>query len=63
MKPSGSASYLVQYRTGQGQTRRLAFAKVGTLTPDEARTEARPSPRRWRAAATPRPNVTRSARR
>jgi len=41
MKPSGSASYVVQYRTRQGQTRRLAFAKVGTATPEEARTEAR----------------------
>ncbi|HEY8032696.1 MAG TPA: tyrosine-type recombinase/integrase [Methylocella sp.] len=41
MKPSGAASYIVQYRTRQGQTRRLAFAKVGTLAPEEARTEAR----------------------
>jgi len=41
MKPSGSASYLVQYRTAQGRTRRYAFAKVGTLTPDEARTKAK----------------------
>ncbi|WP_036286930.1 site-specific integrase [Methylosinus sp. PW1] len=40
MKPSGSASFIVQYRTAQGQTRRVAFAKVGTLTPDEARKEA-----------------------
>lgn len=41
MKPSGSATYLVQYRTRQGGTRRLAFAKVGTITPDEARDKAR----------------------
>ena len=41
MKPSGSRSYLVQYRTEQGRTRRLAFGKVGTLTPDEARAKAR----------------------
>ena len=41
MKPSGAASYLVQYRTPQGRTRRLAFAKIGTITPDEARTKAK----------------------
>jgi len=41
MKPSGSASYIVQYRTAQGRTRRLAFAKVGTVTPEQARTRAR----------------------
>ncbi len=41
MKASGSASFLVQYRTRQGTTRRYAFARVGTLTPEEARTRAR----------------------
>jgi hypothetical protein len=41
MKPSGSASFLVQYRTLQGKTRRLAFARLGTLTPSQARTRAR----------------------
>jgi integrase len=41
MKPSGTASYLIQYRTPQGRTRRYAFARVGTLTPEEARARAR----------------------
>src|SRR4051794_10826612 len=40
MKPSGAASYIAQYRTGEGRTRRLVIGKLGTLTPDEARTEA-----------------------
>src|SRR5271166_6196158 len=41
MKPSGNASYLVQYRTSEAKTRRFAFGRLGTITPDEARTKAR----------------------
>jgi integrase len=41
MKPSGVATWLVQYRTPQGQTRRLALGRVGVLTPDQARGKAR----------------------
>src|SRR5256714_11757105 len=37
MKPSGAASYLVQYRNKEARTRRLVLGRVGTLTPDEAR--------------------------
>jgi len=37
MKPSGAATYLVQYRTKEGRTRRLALGRVRVLTPDEAR--------------------------
>jgi integrase len=37
MKPSGVASYLVQYRNWEGRTRRLVLGRVGTLTPVEAR--------------------------
>ena len=40
MKRSGAASYLVQYRNNEGRTRRLVIGKVGTLTPDEARSLA-----------------------
>ena len=41
MKPSGTAAYIVQYRTAEGRTRRLVIGKIGTLTPDEARIIAR----------------------
>jgi integrase len=41
MKPSGAAVYFVRYRTADGESRRLALGKIGTLTPDEARKLAR----------------------
>src|SRR5258708_6474157 len=37
MKPSGVASYLVQYRNQEGRTRRLVLGRIGEFTPDEAR--------------------------
>lgn len=40
MKPSGIASYIVQYRNKEGRTRRLVLGRVGVLTPEEARKEA-----------------------
>jgi integrase len=41
-KPSGALTWVVQYRErGQGHTRRMALSRVGILTPDEARTEAK----------------------
>ena len=37
MKPSGRASYVVQYKTVHGSTRRMTLGQVGALTPDQAR--------------------------
>jgi len=37
VKPSGIASYFVQYRNKEGRTRRLVLGRVGELTPNEAR--------------------------
>src|SRR5262249_6093918 len=40
-KRSGASSFLVQYRTREGRTRRLVLGRVGVLTQDEARDLAR----------------------
>ena len=34
--PSGIRTYVLQYRNEQGRTRKLALARVGELTPEEA---------------------------
>jgi integrase len=41
VKPSGVASYLVQYRNATGQTRRMVLGRVGVITPDQGRKAAR----------------------
>jgi integrase len=44
VQATGARSYVVKYRAGSGRgapTRRLTLGKVGTLTPDEARTLAK----------------------
>ena len=39
--PSGRKSYLIQYRDSGGRTRRKSLGRHGTVTPDEAKAEAR----------------------
>ncbi|TXM93553.1 site-specific integrase [Methylobacterium sp. WL116] len=41
VQPSGVASYFVFYRTEEGRQRKLTLARVGAVTPEEARRAAR----------------------
>ncbi len=41
MMPSGVGSYVLKYRNLEGRQRKLALGRVGSLTPDEARSLAR----------------------
>jgi integrase len=51
--PSGTKSYVFQYRTAEGRTRRATVAKVGTLTPDQARAIADGMSRRVKSGGDP----------
>ena len=41
LMPTGVASYVLKYRTEEGRQRKLALARVGAVTPDQARTIAK----------------------
>lgn len=40
LMPSGTGSYILKYRNREGRQRKLALARVGSITPHEARTLA-----------------------
>jgi integrase len=61
VKPSGVATWVVQYRNLAGRTRKLALGRVGVLTPDEARQQARKA--LGRVAHGEDPSATRNAAR
>ncbi len=61
VKPSGAMTYVVQYRNSVGRTRKLALGRVGVLTPDEARQQARKN--LGRVADGQDPSATRNAAR
>src|SRR5438445_48117 len=42
VQPSGVRSFIIQYRNGEGRSRRMVLGKLGTLTPDEGRTRGGP---------------------
>jgi len=41
MSPTGLGTYLIQYRNSENRLRKLKLGRVGTLTPEQARKEAR----------------------
>ena len=61
VKPSGTTTWVVQYRNSAGRTRKLALGRVGVLTPDEARQRARKALGRVADGADP--SATRNAAR
>jgi integrase len=60
-KPSGARTWVVQYRNSAGRTRKLALGRMGVLTPEEARQQARKA--LGRVAAGEDPSATRNAAR